>query len=367
MGGLDTEITDATTTIALEMAWFEHGRRSAQTVTRIGLRSEASARFERGVDPYGMPTAIARFVELLARDVSRPRRARRRRRRPRRTAPAGAIARPTCASRRSTAILGTPARRRRSARAARPDRLHRDRRRATCEPWRCRRGGPTPPPRSTSSRRSPATTATTASARRFPKSVVHGGLHRPPAATPPGSRGAARPRDLRGDAEPVPRARHASSAPGFPPSRCPITNPLVADESVLRTSLRPGLLAGDRLQRVAPPHRRRSCSRSATCTRRATAELPGEYEALTVVLGRRRGARGDGGVARDLSSALGVGARIDQSKPPAGLHPTRSATLQAGRDPLGGVGEVAPRCARAVRRVRARRDPRARSRPTARP
>ena len=47
-------------------------------------------------------------------------------------------------------------------------------------------------------------------------------------------------------------------------------------------------------------------------------------------------------VWRELSAALGVGARIDQSKPPAGLHPTRSAMLQAGKDPLGGVGEVHP-------------------------
>ena len=65
MGGLDTEIADDTTAVALEMAWFEPigiGR----TVTRHGLRSEASARFERGVDPYGMPLAIARFVQLLA-------------------------------------------------------------------------------------------------------------------------------------------------------------------------------------------------------------------------------------------------------------------------------------------------------------
>ncbi|MCX7864571.1 MAG: aspartyl protease family protein, partial [Novosphingobium sp.] len=33
---------------------------------RLGLRSEASARFERGVDPYGIDRSIARLVELLA-------------------------------------------------------------------------------------------------------------------------------------------------------------------------------------------------------------------------------------------------------------------------------------------------------------
>ncbi len=64
MGGADTEIGDDTTDVALEMAWFAPvpiGR----TAARHGLRSEASARFERGVDPYGIDTAVARFVELL--------------------------------------------------------------------------------------------------------------------------------------------------------------------------------------------------------------------------------------------------------------------------------------------------------------
>ena len=65
MGGADTEISEATTTVALEMAWFAPLPIS-QSVARLGLRSEASMRFERGVDPYGIDTAIARFVELLA-------------------------------------------------------------------------------------------------------------------------------------------------------------------------------------------------------------------------------------------------------------------------------------------------------------
>ena len=65
MGGADTEISDATTAVALEIAWFVPigiGLTSA----RLGLRSEASARFERGVDPWQIDTSVARFVELLA-------------------------------------------------------------------------------------------------------------------------------------------------------------------------------------------------------------------------------------------------------------------------------------------------------------
>jgi len=65
MGGLDSEISDATTTVALEMAWFSLVG-IGQTVTRTSLRSEASSRFERGVDPHGMPNAVLRFAELLS-------------------------------------------------------------------------------------------------------------------------------------------------------------------------------------------------------------------------------------------------------------------------------------------------------------
>ena len=49
MGGLDTEIEDDTTTILLEAATFEHGRTS-RTSRNLGLISESSMRYERGVD-----------------------------------------------------------------------------------------------------------------------------------------------------------------------------------------------------------------------------------------------------------------------------------------------------------------------------
>ena len=45
---------------------------------------------------------------------------------------------------------------------------------------------------------------------------------------------------------------------------------------------------------------------------------------------------------REIAAALGIGARVDQGQVPAGLHPTRSATLVAGRDRIGAVGEIAP-------------------------
>ncbi len=64
MGGLHSEITERTTVVALEIAWFQPDG-IAQSAQRLGLRSEASARFDRGVDPYGIDRSIARFVELL--------------------------------------------------------------------------------------------------------------------------------------------------------------------------------------------------------------------------------------------------------------------------------------------------------------
>jgi phenylalanyl-tRNA synthetase beta chain len=45
---------------------------------------------------------------------------------------------------------------------------------------------------------------------------------------------------------------------------------------------------------------------------------------------------------REVSSAMGVGARVDQTNVPVGMHPTRSATLSIGRDAVGAVGEIHP-------------------------
>jgi phenylalanyl-tRNA synthetase beta chain len=63
MGGASSEISDATTTVLLEAAWFRP-MAIAKTSKRLGLRSEASARFERGVDFGGVDRAVARFIEL---------------------------------------------------------------------------------------------------------------------------------------------------------------------------------------------------------------------------------------------------------------------------------------------------------------
>ncbi len=64
MGGASSEISAATTTVLLEAAFFDP-MTIARSSKRHGLRSEASNRFERGVDPELALFAAARFVELL--------------------------------------------------------------------------------------------------------------------------------------------------------------------------------------------------------------------------------------------------------------------------------------------------------------
>jgi phenylalanyl-tRNA synthetase beta chain len=64
MGGLNSEVTDTTTTILLESACFNpvSVRRTAR---KLNLASEASYRFERGVDPEGTINALNRAVDLI--------------------------------------------------------------------------------------------------------------------------------------------------------------------------------------------------------------------------------------------------------------------------------------------------------------
>ena len=64
MGGLDTEVTDKTTRVLLESASFKPIL-VRKTARRLGLHSEASHRFERGVDPELAAMASARASRLL--------------------------------------------------------------------------------------------------------------------------------------------------------------------------------------------------------------------------------------------------------------------------------------------------------------
>ena len=64
MGGGDSEVSGATTRILLEAAYFDP-MGIAKSSKRLKLRSESSARFERGIDPDAVATAAARAMELF--------------------------------------------------------------------------------------------------------------------------------------------------------------------------------------------------------------------------------------------------------------------------------------------------------------
>lgn len=65
MGGATSEVSTATRTVLLEAATFDP-RSVRRTAKRLGLHSEASYRFERGVDANGVAYAAARASALLS-------------------------------------------------------------------------------------------------------------------------------------------------------------------------------------------------------------------------------------------------------------------------------------------------------------
>ena len=315
------------------MAWWEPIA-IARPRSGSGLRSEASARFEKGADPDDH----RRWPRAASPSCSRPRGA---------TLAAGVVdvarrrcpiarAGPRADRARSTRMLGTDARRATQiARLPRADRLHastRGRRRPRRR--RARRSASTPRPRSTSSRRSPATTATTASARPCRASPLAGGL------TP-------RQRDRRA------RARALLAGCGCDEA---MPMPFLAPGDLER-----GRLAGEAISRHQPARRRgvgaahvaapgpaqgdrattsRTAASALRCSRSATSTVPAADEPrcptsasmLGVALGGARGARGRRGRGTALVDALGLAAidRRSTAELP-GLHPTRGRAHRGRR------------------------------------
>jgi len=336
MGAKNSEIRDTTTTIALEMAWFEPNAIMA-SANRLGLRSEASARFERGVDPAGMERAGSRFVELLrltcpdlvmhvggvdeqSKDLPRPN--------PINVRPAAV-----------SALLGTT--------------FGVDAIRALIEPigFKCepaKNGDLTvlaPTWR-------PDCTMEVDIAEEVARHYGYGQLGKTvPKSTIPGGLTALQHRRRRlrevllglGISEAMPHPFLAAddlAKAGLPAEAVRLTNPLAAGDDVLRTSLRPGLLKAIAFNES---HRRPGVSLFEIGHVYPPSEdvLPAEFEALAVVLAGSQAADAVA-VWRELASAMGWGARLDQSSVPGGTHPARSATLSLGRDPVGVVGEVHP-------------------------
>ncbi|HEX5627328.1 MAG TPA: phenylalanine--tRNA ligase subunit beta [Actinomycetota bacterium] len=65
MGGELAEVSEQTSDVLLEAAWFERGG-VQRTRRRIGLSTEASMRFERGVDPEAARTGADRACRLMS-------------------------------------------------------------------------------------------------------------------------------------------------------------------------------------------------------------------------------------------------------------------------------------------------------------
>ena len=339
MGGAGSQISETTTTLALEIAWFEP-LGIAASVSRLGLRTEASLRFERGVDLSGAKAAAERFAQLLSLTC------------PNLVVHEGGADAKTSSLPEETRTT-----------SLRLDQIRRvlgvdvavERVRELLSPIGFEISKPD---------KSNMVLVTIPSfrpdctqeidvieeiARHYgfdeigkvvPKSPVHGRL----------SAIQQRRRIVRdfvlslGASEAMP---NPFLAPGDL-ARCGLSeenalrlaNPLVAEESVLRTSLRPGLL-----QAIAynQSHRINDIKlfEVGHVYPQGNEQLPDEHEVLCVVF-----AESDATIAMDMwsqfSSFLGVGAQLFQDAAPAGFHGTRSAQLRRGKIVLGAVGEIDP-------------------------
>jgi len=336
MGDLHSEITDATVNLAIESAWFnpDSVRFAAQ---RHGLRSEASVRFERGTDPEGWVMAAERFVTILREpcpDIVLH-------------ASAAVVRNGHCPQVREVKVsaqqveklLGVhvPVEKMLSILDSIGFKPARDGDviAASVPTWRpdCSETvdlieeiarhfgydniGKTVPHSTVHGRLS-----TMQQRRRIVRQVLVGlGLDE------------AMPSPFLAPGDLVAVGLHEDDV-------FRIANPLVADESILRTSLRPGLL---RSLKYNQSHRasRIGLWEIGHIYPSSGQQLPDEREWLTVMV-----AGGDAtnalGQWNALCDALSVGAQLDQARVPAGLHPTRSATLARGKTVVGVVGEIDP-------------------------
>jgi phenylalanyl-tRNA synthetase beta chain len=354
MGGQDTEISGTTTEIALETAWFEpDGIRL--TSQRLALRTEASARFERGVDPHGVAHSVARFAAILRESC------------PKLVVHAGA-------SDPKTKFLPKPATI--SLRVAQVNRVLGTALNVRQVSALLTRIGFVCAPKKIAVKKGSLVAAGAGLSVKVPswrpdctdeidlveevaRHVGYDSLGKQVSqSTQPGGLSPLqqRRRALRdvvlsfGASEAMPnpflapgdheRAGVDSGGPVLT-----LENPLVAEESVLRTSLRPGML---RAVAFNVAHRAAHISlfelghvyptrdRAET---NAPHNLPDEHEQLCIMM-----VGADAATAvnwwSQITAVFGVGAQVDQSRVPAGYHATRSATLARGKQVVGYVGEL---------------------------
>ncbi|MFM7892561.1 MAG: hypothetical protein ACKO8P_01910, partial [Actinomycetota bacterium] len=130
-----------------------------------------------------------------------------------------------------------------------------------------------------------------------------------------------------------------------------LENPLVVEESLLRTSLRPGMLkavafnvshraTNIALYELGHVYSARAAADAKSGDKAARdLDLPNETEQLCIMAVGFDASEAVGWWSQ-ITAVFGVGAQLDQSRVPAGYHPTRSATLARGKQVVGYVGEV---------------------------
>ena len=333
MGGADTEIGDSTSDVLLEMAWFLP-LAIAKTSRRLKLRSEASARFDKGTDPEVIDLAFRRFAELLGAPLERgivDARGELPDRSPVRVRPAKVnkvLGSELTADDMTSLLIPIGFAVQRAAEEID----------VTIPSWRYdssteidvveeiarmhgySRLGRTVP----TSPRTGRLTEHQQQRRRLRSLLAGLGLS---------------------EALPLPfLAPGELERCGLPGDGIALLNPLVAEESILRTSLLPGLVGalatnaarrntGVRLWEIGHVFRRPADG--------VEAELPDERECLGVALGGQDAAAAVQ-VWRAVEEALAVPGLEIVNAEVAGLHPTRSARIVSGDEEFGVVGEVDP-------------------------
>jgi phenylalanyl-tRNA synthetase beta chain len=130
---------------------------------------------------------------------------------------------------------------------------------------------------------------------------------------------------------------------GLPDDGITIANPLVAEQSVLRTALLPGLVGAVAYNWSHRNHGVRLFEIGHTFNRPASADadLPDEREVLGAVLA---GADATEAVRllQFVAEALVLPAATLQNGEVPGFHPTRAARVLVGGEPVGAVGEIDP-------------------------
>ena len=347
MGGASTEISDGTTDVLVEAAWWDP-QSIADTAARHNLHSEASARFKRGVDTEIADRAIARLAELLGDDGAATLR------------PGSVVAggdlpeRITVTVRPSkvNAVLGTQLDRGLMADLLEPigfsatdqgDDLS-----VAIPSWR--------PDSSTEIdvvEEIGRMYGLSRIERTVPVSPHPGGL-----SAPQRTRRSVR-RALAGfgvsEAMPMPfLAPGDLERCGLPSTGLVLANPLAAEESVLRTSLRPGLLAavahnanhriaGVWLAEIGRVFElgERGPVVDVDESSRLGRVLDGEREQLAVVL-----AGAEAPTAVELLdvvvAAMGIGPVVLRAEELPGLHPARTAAVEIAGVRAGAVGEIDP-------------------------